>query len=223
MPQDKHDQKCHKTDNMINAMCDGLKPVKPLKPCKMMLVWFAISALLVVGMVWVVGMRHDAIEKMHETAFLAQAAALLVLAAITAYSGIRLGIPDSPSAHRIWGAVGLGAMAFWVIALGFAVVDVSASALMTEAESGHFFCSAFIIAAGAGAAVLMFVMLHDALPIRPCITGLAAAVAAATIGFVGSVFFCSMETPAHMAVAHMLPVLLVSLAFTLLARFFLKK
>lgn len=223
MPKAKQN-KAHKTDSIIAALCDGLKPVKPLpKPHVLLLMWLGFSVLLVAGMVWVMGMRHDALAKMQEVHFILTSLGLMALASLSAYSGFRLGVPDSPTQHRIWAAMCFGALAFWFVALGYAVFDVSSAALLAEAQTPHHDCSSFVIAGGAGAAILMFVMLHDALPLRPCMTGLAAATAAASLGFIGSVYFCSLETPEHIAIWHMLPVLTISIVFAVIARFMLKK
>ena len=218
----KHDTKQQKTDSIIAAMCDDLKPVKCKRPCKNMAIWFVASVILISLIILLLGVRPED-NKLYEGVFLVKSVVLLFMSAVCAYGGFKLGIPDSPAKHRIWAAMCYGALVFWFISLGYTVYDISAEALLKEAYSGHVGCASVLTASASAMAVLMFVMLHDSFPVRPYIIGLSAALASTALSFVFTSYFCYLDTPEHVAFFHMLPVLVITMVFVLLARFFLKK
>lgn len=220
---DMQDKKQQKTDNLIAAMCDGLKPVKQApRACKNMMIWYICSVALISIIILLLGVRPED-NKLYEGVFLVKSVVLLFLSAACAYGGFRLGIPDSPAKHRIWAALCYGALVFWFISLAYTVYDISAEALITEAHSGHIGCASVLTASASAMAVLMFVMLHDSFPVRPYITGMAVALAATALAYVFTSYFCYLDTPEHVAIFHMGPVLLITMLFVLVARFFLKK
>lgn len=214
-----------KSHCIIAAMCDGLKPVKTRKPAhKYMTSWLVASLIVVALMVAVLGLRYDAMNKLHESIFIIKSVVLLFLAAICAYSGFRLGIPDCPTKHRFWAAICFGALAFWFISLGHSLVHISLEALMYEAtHPAHGGCAALILATSGAAGALMYTMLHDAFPVRPMVTGLATALAATTLGFVGASYFCYVDAGAHMILFHLVPVLLLTAVFSLIVRKLIKR
>lgn len=217
------DNKQQKTDCLIAAMCDGLQPARKMtRASKNMVIWYIASVFLISMIIFLIGVRPED-NKFSEGVFLVKSIVLLSLAGLCAYGGFRLGIPDSPAKHRIWAALCYGALVFWFISLGYTVYDISASALIAEAYSGHIGCASVLTASASAMAVLMFVMLHDSFPVRPYITGMAVALASTALSYVFTSYFCYLDTPEHVAIFHMVPVLIITMLFVLLARFFLKK
>ena len=210
--------------NFIEALAENLEPVTPIPSSKRQTFIWVLCALAVIGlMVYYHGLRFDIQEKFHEIGFIIESGVFIILALIIAFAGFKLGVPNAEKSQRMWGALVYGGLIFWVVMFVYSLYQ----GFITGAHHSHFhagkFCSATIIASALTSAGVMFYMMRQSFALSPILTGLAIGITSSTIAYLGGMYFCSIEGGMHIALWHMLPVLIVSLLISVLGQFILKK
>ena len=222
-------KKSDKNNSFIDALTQDLRPVKPLLATNLQtIIWLLSAVAIVTLMVFIHGLRFDVGEKINNINFLFESSALMLMALIIAYAGFRLGVPDASRRHRLWGALIYGGLIFWIVMFGYNIYHGFEGAFLhTHDHQAHShygkFCSATIVASALAAAAVMFFMLRRSFALRPILTGLAVGLTSSTIAYVGGMYFCSIEGGLHIALWHMLPVLLISLILSFFGQAILKK
>ncbi len=88
-------------DNLIDSLAMDAAPLKPAPhPLQLSLGWTAAAALYLVVSLWLSGLRPDLAQKLQETWFFAELAALALLFVATSLSAAVLAFPDLHQMRR---------------------------------------------------------------------------------------------------------------------------
>jgi hypothetical protein len=199
-----------KTDELIERLVAEAQPVRRLADPVRRAAWWTGAALGValLGVLYF-GPRRDVAEMWRSPMLLARLGLLGATLWLAVTSAFRLSVPGGET--RVWAR-------WWpLVALG-ALVALSTAEVLTGAVTGSmgspmrsWMCVRKIAFAGAIPAVLAIVLLHRAAPIEPRWTALLGVLAAGAAGALTSEMACSIESPIHILLWHLLPIVVFGL------------
>jgi hypothetical protein len=194
-----------KTDELIERLVAEARPVRPLVDPARRARWWTVAALTVAALgVACFGLRRDAADVWRSPMLVTRVALLgttLWLAVATAF---RLSVPGGePRAWaRWWPLVALGAL----VALSVAEVLTGAVTGSMGSPLRSWMCVRKVAFVGTLPAILAVVLIRRAVPLEPRWTALLGMLAAGAAGALASEMACSIDTPIHILLWHVLPI-----------------
>lgn len=194
-----------RTDDLICQLCQGLAPVRRVRPVGAALTWLGLALAVVAGGVLLAGFREDLEDRlmlMHEQVNMLAALATGIAAALAAF---QLALPDRSGR---WALLPLPFAAIWFSGIGW-------GCLQDYAEQGwpalslHLGCSRFILAFGLPLTLFLLWMTRHALRIRPGPVALMSGLAAASIASAGVSLVHRQDAAAMVLIWHGSAILLV--------------
>ena len=198
------------TEKLIQALANDLTPIRPLPlPRRRLLAW-SMAAIAVIAMLLAAhGVRPDIADKMQAPLFWVQTGIALLLILLGGLTAFKLAVPQ---AGRRWEYISAALSGVWLGWLLLFVATASASQLLAEMQQfSHEACFGLVMLCGIASGSILFYQLRRSFSLAPRQAGLAAALSATGTGFLASLYFCPNENPAHIALAHLLPVTLAGL------------
>jgi hypothetical protein len=194
-----------KTDELIERLVAEAQPVRRLADPARRAAWWTVAAVGValLGVIYF-GPRRDLAETWRSPMLLARLGLLGATLWLAAISAFRLSVPGGEP--RVW-------TRWWpLVALG-ALIALSTAEVLTGAVTGSmgsplrsWMCVRKVAFAGAIPAVLAIVLIHRAAPIEPRWAALLGVLAAGAAGALTSEMACSIESPIHVLLWHLLPI-----------------
>jgi hypothetical protein len=209
------------TDQLIASLAADLKPARPLPPpATRLAAWMALALATAALGVVLLGPRADLAQSVRSAAFLSRQGIALVAGLLAAWSALVLGVPGAERS-TLQRAAPLFVMAAWLLMLGAPLLadDTAGSRL---AHAFEWVCAARVTVLAIPPGVALYVMLRRAAPLRAGWTGALAALGAAAVGAAAIQCICPVDSPAHLLVAHALPVLVFAVAGILIGRLTLR-
>jgi hypothetical protein len=209
------------TDQLIASLAADLKPARPLPPpAARLAIWMTLALGLATLGVALLGPRADLAASVRSAAFLSRLGIALTVGLLAASASLVLGVPgaERDALHR---AAPLLAVAAWLLMLGAPVLagDASASRL---ADAFEWACAGRVALLAIPPGVALYLMLRRAAPLRAGWTGSLAALGAAAVGAAAVQCVCPVNSPAHLLVAHAIPVLIIAVAGIVIGRLALR-
>jgi hypothetical protein len=193
---------------LVDSLVAELAPVRRLRgPDVRASVWAGLAALCVGFGCYRLGLRPDVLRKLGDVSYLAEAAALLALAGLSARAVFHRSIPGADVGSGSWPALAALAWIAHVMLRGLAGSGDAALSWTTGLP-----CVARIAGLAAAPAIAMLVMLRRAAPAARRRTGALALVAAAALAVIGAQLVCAKDGASHVLVWHAGPVALIALA-----------
>lgn len=205
------------TDQLIASLAADLTPGRPLPaPLARLAIWMILAlGTAAVGVV-LLGPRADLPEAVRSAVFLSRLGMTLLAGLLAASAALVLAVPGAERSALQRAAPWL-AVAGWLLMLGAPVLagDAAASRLADDFEWA---CAGRIAALAVVPAGALYLMLRRAAPLRAGWAGSMSALGAAAVGAAGVQCVCPVNSPAHLLVAHALPVLIIGVAGILVGR-----
>lgn len=206
-----------KTDDLINYLVAGLKPVRRVPPLKMRLLCWLFAAVVTLGGAMIfVGTRSDLLSQLVSIKFSLPAIAIMALAFFSAVSACFLSVPGNEDSRvlPILASISLGA---WVAVLGVGLITSDSTSL--HAGEG-LCCMRTVLIFSLPVALVLAYLVHRAAPIRLGMVGLSVAFAGAGMGALSSYLTCANDNSLHIFTWHFLPFLGVGCLGIFLGRLF---
>jgi hypothetical protein len=189
------------TETLIHKLALDARPVKPLgRPVERFAWWVLVAAAFVVVGVCVIGIRADIAEASTAPVFRLRAVLTLAAAFVAVFSAFSFAVPNKRDRFLESAPAAVVSACFIFLSyLLFGSNDVS------PGTGINCFRNILILAVPTGA--LLYLMLKKGAPLRSGTVGLLAALGAASFANFGTQLICQNDSPLHMLVWHMLPVL----------------
>ncbi len=193
-------------DELVHALVGDLAPVRRLRGATVRAAaWAALATGYVALGTCVLGPRPDLARVLRVPAYLAEAGALIAVAAAAAIAAFQRAVPgaERPLARGL----ACGALIAWIGAVALRWSGMQWAPGWT--------CVARLIALGGAPAIASIVMIRRAAPLeRAWTTGLAI-LAAAALAMLGTQAVCARDAADHVLVWHVVPVVIaVAIAVT---------
>lgn len=201
-------------DDLIASLSDELEPVKTAKhPLFYALPWLAVALAFSVYIIYRVGIRHDALVKLHDTVFLFETILVGALGISAAIASGYLMVPDMRGKKWLVSVTATIAVVF----LLWNVVKSFAEGLhMPHLNIDHCMQEGLFIAFIPMMALIFF--MRGGTTTRPMVMALMNILAGASIAYIGLRFTCSMDTVGHSTIMHLAPYIVVGSLIGLTAR-----
>jgi hypothetical protein len=205
------------TDALIQSLAAQLAPVRRLKPPLVRaLLWIALGTSLVAVLVALRGFRPDLAMQLQDTAFLAKLAGAWLTAVTATLATFELSLPDR---RRAWLLLPFPSTALWLY--GFAAgclahwVAIPAGApLLADSLS----CLETIVIASVPLALVLWLMLRRAKPLRPVSTAWIGGLAVAAFADTAHLLIHVIEASLLVLVVNLVPVMVTVLLGGLVGR-----
>jgi hypothetical protein len=210
------------TEELIVSLSDGLAPVRPLRPPLLRaLGWIAFATALVLALSSLRGFRADLAHELREPAFLVQLGAAWLTGALATLAAFEISLPDR--AWR-WLLLPLPSLALWLYGFAYGClrdwVAIPAGAPIV-ADSVQ--CLTTILLASLPLALILWLMLRKARPLRPGGTAWLAALAVAAFADVAHLLVHVIEASLLVLVVNLAPAAMIVAAGGLVGRGLLAK
>lgn len=201
-------------DDLIASLSDGLEPIKKAKhPLFYTLPWLLIALAFSVYIIYRVGIRHDALEKLNDPVFLFETILVAALGGCAAISSGYLMIPDMREKKWLISVAGTIAVVF----LLWNVVKSFAEGLhLPQLSFDHCMREGLFIAFIPMMALIFF--MRAGATTRPVVMALMNILAGSSIAYIGLRFTCSMDTVGHSTILHLTPYIVIGSIIGLIAR-----
>jgi hypothetical protein len=187
------------TEEMVQALGAGLKPVRPLpRAGSRTVVWSLFALAWVAAGAYALGPRADLLAKIRDPAFLVEGALLVLVSVLAGRTAFLLSVPgaEADSHGRIVPLMGV---------LVWTCVVAGSQAAASDAVAWS--CVAKMCALTLLPAVTALFMLHRAAPLSPGWTGMFALLSAASLALLGTRLLCPRDDPRHVLLWHFIPLL----------------
>jgi hypothetical protein len=205
------------TDELIDSLAGRLAPVRRLKPPLVRaLGWIALGTSLVAVLAALRGLRPDLAMQLRDTAFLVKLAGAWLTAVTATLAAFELSLPDR---RRAWLFLPLPSITLWLY--GFAAdclahwVAIPAGAPVL-AESVN--CLETIVMASVPLAVVLWLMLRRAKPLRPASTAWIGGLAVAAFADMAHLLIHVIEASLLVLVVNLMPVIVIVMLGGLVGR-----
>jgi hypothetical protein len=206
-----------RTEQLIADLAARAAPVRPLpSPGRRALTWLLLTSGVAAAHLWLFGPRPDVTVRLTQADFLSTAMLALAASMLAGFVTLVLAIPGGERTPYLrWSSVGV--VGLWALAMIRAVVSAGAG-LPVSTDIHWPACFARVIVIAFVPALMLFVMVRRALPLRPAWAGGLAAVAAASMGAVVTQIACPLDDPGHAFLGHFIPVAIVAVTGVALRR-----
>lgn len=205
------------TEDLVEAMVAGLKPVKRLRPPLVRAsLWLGLSVVVIAAVVALFGLRHDLAERLARPWEVAQIAAAAVTGVLAAVAAFHLALPDRKAS---WALLPLPGFAVWVASLGWGCVAdfvrLGPDGLTLGTSWG---CLGFILGMSVPLGGAMLFALRHAAPIRPVPTAAIGILSVAMLASVGLSLTHHLDAAVMVLVWHVGAVLVTVALGTVVSR-----
>lgn len=201
------------SDELVRSLVADLRPVRrPRHVDARVALWATLAVSLVCVGSYALGARPDLARKLHDPAYLAESAALLLLFVSSARRAFHLSIPGverSPLARTI----PILELLAWILLIAHRW-SAGASDSLPGAVSwmGGLPCVGRMLGLALTPAVAIIFTLRKAAPLARAWTGFFAVLSVSALAILGTQMVCMKDEPGHLLVWHVGPVLAVALA-----------
>lgn len=212
-----------RSDELVRALAADLKPVRRLRGVDARVaLWTSLALCCVAAGSYTLGARSDLARKLHDPAYLAESAALLLLAVSSARRAFHLSIPGverSPLAR----AVPFIELLAWILLIASRWSPGTSGPPPGAVSSlGGLRCVGRILGLALAPSVPIFFMLRKAVPRERAWIGYLAVLSASALATLGTQMVCRKDGPVHVMLWHVAPVLLAALGGAGAGRLFLR-
>ncbi len=203
------------SEQLIQDLVRDARPVRRLAPVGVRWLLWVIVVALSVSLIpdILLGVRPDLAQVFHRGCSSLQVCLLTLAAIVSGWAVIALGVPGrAQNPLSRWMPV--AALFAWILVI---VVSGLASGMGRCGFSPGCFGSIALV--GALPAAFLYFVCRRSAPLRPVWTGVLLMGAAAAAGALGTQFSCSNESPLHLLVWHVLPVIALGATGIILGRF----
>ena len=199
-----------RTDELIVELARAAGPIRPLsRPSVRLAQWTAAAVPLTAVCVIAIGPRRDVWHAIHQSTFVAIAAATLLTAVLAAAAAFVLSVPGAEGSP-VPRLVPLTTGGVWALVLAVSLTRGGDPVQRLLALPFHWLCLIEIAGLGLVPGWGLFVMLRRAAPLRPAWSAALATLAAVALGAAATQILCPIDDPAHQLVGHFLPVAVLS-------------
>jgi len=196
------------TDELINSLAGQLAPVRRLRPPLVRaLGWIALGTLLVGALVVLRGLRPDLAGQLHDPAYLVKLGGAWLTAVTATLAAFEISLPDR---RRAWLLLPLPGAALWLYGFAYGClahwVAIPTGAPVV-ADSVR--CLETITLASVPLAVVLWLMLRRARPLRPTGTAWMGGLAVAGFADMAHLMIHAVEASALVLVVNLVPVALI--------------
>ncbi len=211
------------TIDLIHTLARDTKPARRLqRPSVRFAVWAAVSLVIVLAWVLVLGSRPDLSPKLGDLRFLTESLLLLAGGVVAALVSLVVSIPDSDRKPALKFSALFPMVGWFTLLLAVLIHGLmhgEANALSAGLGIG---CIRDILLIGGGPALFLFYLVRRASPTEPALTGALVLISMACIGALGTQFLCKNDRALHLMVWHFLPIAILALTGIPLGRRFLR-
>lgn len=211
------------TEEFITNLADtGAK--KPLPhPLHIAGLWLAgIIAYFVISIEFL-GFRPDIAVKLHQPLYWVELVAALATGIAAVFAASWLALPDV--GQRSWVRfLPFLPMALLITVLGVGIVHYNAMLSLADClRAGRYDCLMYIVLFSVLPAIVMFVTIEKAAPVRCCWAGSMAALAAASFGYIIPRLNDINDNPIHLVIWFFIPVMLITMIGMISGKFYFKR
>ena len=207
------------TVDLIQTLARDTKPARRLRPLSVRLVvWAAVS--LVIVSVWIVvfGVRPDLSPKLGELRFIVEGLLLLTGGIFSALISLVLGIPDNDRKLALKVSALIPVTAWFTLLIVVLIHNFTHGEANALSAGLGVNCVRDIFLIGMGPALFLFYLVRRASPTEPALTGALVLISMTCIGALGTHFLCKNDRALHLIVWHFLPIIVLALAGLSLGR-----
>ena len=212
-----------KTDELIQKLAKEAGPIRKLSSLSRRLAfWLAAALLFLIPGVLLRGVRPDLAHQVVSCRFMLEGLLILALSGFSALAALALSVPgDERSAWTRWApAVALTA---WLMLLGAHMGRIVFSSGPSTLSTGSgLFCVRDILLLSLLPGAWLMVMIRRAAPVELGLSGVLAALSAASFAALGTQFTCSIDDPLHIVVWHAATVVVIAGAGIVFGKRFLR-
>jgi len=197
-----------RTEQLIADLAARAKPFRPLPPPgRRAIAWLLLTSGVAAAELWLFGPRPDVTVRLTQPDFLWSAMLALAASILAGIITLVLAIPGGERTPYLrWSS--LGVVGLWALTMIRPVVGAGgALPLFTDIHWPA--CFARVTAVAFVPALMLFVMVRRALPLRPAWAGGLGALAAASMGAVVAQVACPLDDPGHAFLGHFIPVAII--------------
>ncbi len=201
-----------KTDDFIEQLSNDVKPVKRLaSPVKRFLTWFLASFFSISIGISLMGIRSDFNQVLMNPRFVLETLVILAIAILAAAGAFMMSVPGVERKPIMRWLIIIPSIA-WPLSLAYRlyIIYSQTNSFAFIIDYG-FDCLRDIFILGIIPGSFLFFMLKAAAPLRLSWTGALATLSAAAIAAVGIQFTCNVDTPVHIFLWHVLPVVMIGM------------
>jgi hypothetical protein len=204
------------SDDLIQTLVSGLKPVRRLpRPGLRALRWMAAASLCVFAVAALFGFRSDLALQLQRARYLGENAVLALACVLAARSAFELSVPRHTRELRGQPAAVLGFLA-WVLLVTQATAWPESSIALPAFWISGLTCVRRTALLALAPTLAMFWMVRRSAPLEYRWPSAFAGLAAALLATLGTQAICANDAPWHVLLWHAGPVLITTIAGSLL-------
>ena len=205
------------TEELIASLARELQPVRRLKPpAQRALGWILLATALIAGLVLLRGFRTDISACLRDPAYLIQLAGAWLTGAAATFAAFEVSLPDRA---RSWLLLPLPFAALWLSGFAYGcLADWVAIPAGAPVIPDSIRCLETLIMASLPLALVLWIMLRRARPLRPAATSWIGALAVAAFADTAHLLIHVVEASALVLVINLVPVALILLLGGLFGR-----
>ncbi|MGE3683369.1 MAG: NrsF family protein [Bdellovibrionales bacterium] len=201
-----------KTKELIEVLARQTKPVRRLpSPARRLATWIFLSSIWITAWISFFGVPAEVTSKMKEFSFWLESAPVLLIALLSAYIALALGIPGEARLPHVKKVMVFFA-ASWLLAFIAGIPSRSHEFERSIAAGPGALCVESILELGFGPAILLLWMIRRGVPLYPGWNGVVALLGAASLAAFGTQWLCPYDFPLHFLVWHLAPAWLLGAA-----------
>jgi hypothetical protein len=196
------------TDDLIDSLASGLPPVRRLRqPLVRAALWVALATVIIAILTVARGMRSDFDLMTGDPCYVVQVIGAWLTGATATLAAFEISLPDR---SRRWLLLPVPSLALWLYGftwgcLAHWIAIPSGAPIMHDSMR----CMETIIMASVPMALVLWLMLRRARPLRPAGTALVAAVAVAAFADTAHLLIHVVEASALVLLVNLIPVALI--------------
>ena len=209
-------------DHLIKEISqEGAK--KPLpNPMQVTAKWLVLMMVYCVVLVSFSGLRPDIAIKITQPLFLVEVMMMVIIGVVCAYAASLLALPDSEQKPWIR-FVPFVFLTFLLGILAYQIWSTQTLPLTDCLKLGHYQCMIHIVAYAVMPAIVMFVTIKKAAPIKCCWVGSIVGLCVASFSYAMMRLIEASDDPSTLVVWHLVPVFLIMIGMMMIGEMFFGK